>query len=159
MITTALSEVTKGIFMSDKVTVKQTINKATSIYKIEHITVGKIRTIPVMLSSLPISLVLKHPDCIEHVFPTYADEQCTSCSYRRGFFSTEEREGVDRCIGVICSSVKYGYSQCSWIFLYEGDELKCYEHGLHRKRRIIPFLPTGYVGRFFTYPHYPLVIQ
>lgn len=27
--------------MSDKVTVKQTINKATSIYKIEHITVGK----------------------------------------------------------------------------------------------------------------------
>ncbi len=42
MITTALSAVTlKGIFMSDKVTVKQTINKATSIYKIEHITVGK----------------------------------------------------------------------------------------------------------------------
>ncbi|WHG67200.1 hypothetical protein QDX12_26935 (plasmid) [Escherichia coli] len=28
--------------MSDKVTVKQTINKATSIYKIEHITVGKL---------------------------------------------------------------------------------------------------------------------
>ncbi|WP_305770923.1 hypothetical protein [Escherichia coli] len=27
--------------MSDKVTVKQTINKATSIYKIEQITVGK----------------------------------------------------------------------------------------------------------------------
>ncbi|WP_231360689.1 hypothetical protein [Escherichia coli] len=26
--------------MSDKVTVKQTINKATSIYKIEQITVG-----------------------------------------------------------------------------------------------------------------------
>ncbi len=44
--------------MSDKVTVKQTINKATSIYKIEHITVGK-RDLnnTVMLSSLPISLV------------------------------------------------------------------------------------------------------
>ncbi|EKE5067824.1 hypothetical protein PCE62_005038, partial [Escherichia coli] len=46
-------------------------------------------------------------------------------------------EGVDRCIGVICSSVSddlfpnvpegggVGYQ-----FLYEGDELKCYEHGL-----------------------------
>ncbi len=44
--------------MSDKVTVKQTINKATSIYKIEHITVGKQDlNNTVMLSSLPISLV------------------------------------------------------------------------------------------------------
>jgi hypothetical protein len=44
--------------MSDKVTVKQTINKATSIYKIEQITVGKPGlNNTVVLSSLPISLV------------------------------------------------------------------------------------------------------
>ncbi len=44
--------------MSDKVTVKQTINKATSIYKIEQITVGKPDlNNTVVLSSLPISLV------------------------------------------------------------------------------------------------------
>ncbi|ELX5265835.1 hypothetical protein SJA32_004824, partial [Escherichia coli] len=82
-------------------------------------------------------LGLKHPDCIEHVFPTYADEQCNQVLIEEDFFSTEEREGVDRCIGVICSSVSddlfpnvpegggVGYQ-----FLYEGDELKCYEHGL-----------------------------
>lgn len=76
--------------MSDKVTVKQTINKATSI-------------------------VLTEED----------------------FFSTEEREGVDRCIGVICSSVSYELfpnvhedGGVGYQFLYEGDELKCYEHGL-----------------------------
>ncbi|EEZ9696063.1 TPA: hypothetical protein KW042_005521, partial [Escherichia coli] len=82
-------------------------------------------------------LGLKHPDCIEHVFPTYADEQCNQVLIEEDFFSTEERESVDRCIGVICSSVSddlfpnvpegggVGYQ-----FLYEGDELKCYEHGL-----------------------------
>ncbi|WP_311231198.1 hypothetical protein [Escherichia coli] len=72
--------------MSDKVTVKQTINKATSIYKIEHITVGKPGSEQYRHAfELADQLGLKHPDCIEHVFPTYA---------------------------------------------YEGDELKCYEHGL-----------------------------
>ncbi|MFN2769758.1 hypothetical protein [Escherichia coli] len=80
---------------------------------------------------------LKHPDCIEHVFPTYADEQCTHVLTEEDFFSTEEREGVDRCIGVICSSVSYELfpnvhenGGIGYQFLYEGDELKCYEHGL-----------------------------
>lgn len=121
--------------MSDKVTVKQTINKATSIYKIEHITVGKPGSEQYRHAfELADQLGLKHPDCIEHVFPTYADEQCTHVLTEEDFFSTEEREGVDRCIGVICSSVSddlfpnvpegggVGYQ-----FLYEGDELKCYE--------------------------------
>ncbi|MCA7726446.1 hypothetical protein Q5465_14075 [Escherichia coli] len=64
--------------MSDKVTVKQTINKATSIYKIEHITVGKPGSEQYRHAfELADQLGLKHPDCIEHVFPTYADEQCT----------------------------------------------------------------------------------
>lgn len=82
-------------------------------------------------------LGLKHPDCIEHVFPTYADEQCTHVLTEEDFFSTEEREGVDRCIGVICSSVSDElfpnvpeYGGIGYQFLYEGDELKCYEHGL-----------------------------
>ncbi|MGT93361.1 hypothetical protein D9G00_25360 [Escherichia coli] len=82
-------------------------------------------------------LGLKHPDCIEHVFPTYADEQCTHVLTEEDFFSTEEREGVDRCIGVICSSVSYELfpnvhedGGVGYQFLYEGDELKCYEHGL-----------------------------
>ncbi|MDD8596972.1 hypothetical protein LAW98_20095 [Escherichia coli] len=82
-------------------------------------------------------LGLKHPDCIEHVFPTYADEQCTHVLTEEDFFSTEEREGVDRCIGVICSSVSYELfpnvhenGGIGYQFLYEGDELKCYEHGL-----------------------------
>nr|WP_112021657.1 hypothetical protein [Escherichia coli] len=76
-------------------------------------------------------------DCIEHVFPTYADEQCTHVLTEEDFFSTEEREGVDRCIGVICSSVSYELfpnvhenGGIGYQFLYEGDELKCYEHGL-----------------------------
>ena len=103
--------------MSDKVTVKQTINKATSIYKIEQITVGKPGSEQYRHAfELADQLGLKHPDCIEHVFPTYADEQCTHVLTEEDFFSTEEREGVDRCIG--------------YQFLYEGDELKCYEHGL-----------------------------
>lgn len=90
--------------MSDKVTVKQTINKATSIYKIEHITVGKPGSEQYRHAfELAAQLGLKHPDCIEHVFPTYADEQCTHVLTEEDFFSTEEREGVDRCIGVICS--------------------------------------------------------
>lgn len=94
--------------MSDKVTVKQTINKATSIYKIEHITVGKPGSEQYRHAfELADQLGLKHPDCIEHVFPTYADEQCTHVLTEEDFFSTEEREGVDRCIGVICSSVSY----------------------------------------------------
>ncbi len=82
-------------------------------------------------------LGLKHPDCIEHVFPTYADEQCTHVLTEEDFFSTEEREGVDRCIGVICSSVSYKLfpnvhenGGIGYQFLYEGDDLKCYEHGL-----------------------------
>lgn len=92
--------------MSDKVTVKQTINKATSIYKIEQITVGKPGSEQYRHAfELADQLGLKHPDCIEHVFPTYADEQCTHVLTEEDFFSTEEREGVDRCIGVICSSV------------------------------------------------------
>nr|WP_275279944.1 hypothetical protein [Escherichia coli] len=63
--------------MSDKVTVKQTINKATSIYKIEQITVGKPGSEQYRRAfELADQLGLKHPDCIEHVFPTYADEQC-----------------------------------------------------------------------------------
>lgn len=94
--------------MSDKVTVKQTINKATSIYKIEQITVGKPGSEQYRRAfELADQLGLKHPDCIEHVFPTYADEQCTHVLTEEDFFSTEEREGVDRCIGVICSSVSY----------------------------------------------------
>lgn len=94
--------------MSDKVTVKQTINKATSIYKIEQITVGKPGSEQYRHAfELADQLGLKHPDCIEHVFPTYADEQCTHVLTEEDFFSTEEREGVDRCIGVICSSVSY----------------------------------------------------
>ncbi len=94
--------------MSDKVTVKQTINKATSIYKIEHITVGKPGSEQYRHAfELADQLGLKHPDCIEHVFPTYADEQCTHVLTEEDFFCTEEREGVDRCIGVICSSVSY----------------------------------------------------
>ncbi|STS30912.1 Uncharacterised protein [Escherichia coli] len=55
--------------MSDKVTVKQTINKATSIYKIEHITVGKPGSEQYRHAfELADQLGLKHPDCIEHVF-------------------------------------------------------------------------------------------
>mgnify|MGYP007122626345 FL=1 len=54
--------------MSDKVTVKQTINKATSIYKIEHITVGKPGSEQYRHAfELADQLGLKHPDCIEHV--------------------------------------------------------------------------------------------
>ncbi len=121
--------------MSDKVTVKQTINKATSIYKIEHITVGKPGSEQYRHAfELAAQLGLKHPDCIEHVFPTYADEQCTHVLTEEDFFSTEEREGVDRCIGVICSSVSYELfpnvhenGGIGYQFLYEGDELKCYE--------------------------------
>ncbi|EOW5223362.1 hypothetical protein ACOY8K_004973, partial [Escherichia coli] len=121
--------------MSDKVTVKQTINKATSIYKIEHITVGKPGSEQYRHAfELADQLGLKHPDCIEHVFPTYADEQCTHVLTEEDFFSTEEREGVDRCIGVICSSVSDElfpnvpeYGGIGYQFLYEGDELKCYE--------------------------------
>lgn len=124
--------------MSDKVTVKQTINKATSIYKIEHITVGKPGSEQYRHAfELADQLGLKHPDCIEHVFPTYADEQCTHVLTEEDFFSTEEREGVDRCIGVICSLVSYELfpnvhenGGIGYQFLYEGDELKCYEHGL-----------------------------
>ena len=57
--------------MSDKVTVKQTINKATSIYKIEHITVGKPGSEQYRHAfELADQLGLKHPDCIEHVFPS-----------------------------------------------------------------------------------------
>ncbi|HAI0156553.1 TPA: hypothetical protein PBP65_004714, partial [Escherichia coli] len=118
--------------MSDKVTVKQTINKATSIYKIEHITVGKPGSEQYRHAfELADQLGLKHPDCIEHVFPTYADEQCTHVLTEEDFFSTEEREGVDRCIGVICSSVSYELfpnvhenGGIGYQFLYEGDELK-----------------------------------
>ncbi|ENY3971500.1 TPA: hypothetical protein ACP60H_004797 [Escherichia coli] len=82
-------------------------------------------------------LGLKHPDCIEHVFPTYVDEECTQVLNEEVFFSTEERENVDRCIGVLCSSVSDAlfpnvpeYSGIGYQFLYEGNELKCYEHGL-----------------------------
>ena len=82
--------------MSDKVTVKQTINKATSIYKIEQITVGKPGSEQYRRAfELADQLGLKHPDCIEHVFPTYADEQCTHVLTEEDFFSTEEREGVN----------------------------------------------------------------
>lgn len=50
--------------MSDKVTVKQTINKATSIYKIEHITVGKPGSEQYRHAfELADQLGLKHPDC------------------------------------------------------------------------------------------------
>ncbi|MGG7230883.1 hypothetical protein ACQ7BQ_22145, partial [Escherichia coli] len=73
----------------------------------------------------------------QHHLPTYADEQCTHVLTEEDFFSTEEREGVDRCIGVICSSVSYELfpnvhedGGVGYQFLYEGDELKCYEHGL-----------------------------
>lgn len=62
---------------------------------------------------------------------------CTHVLTEEDFFSTEEREGVDRCIGVICSSVSYELfpnvhenGGIGYQFLYEGDELKCYEHGL-----------------------------
>lgn len=102
--------------MSDKVTVKQTINKATSIYKIEHITVGKPGSEQYRHAfELADQLGLKHPDCIEHVFPTYADEQCVLTE--EDFFSTEEREGVDRCIGVICSSVSYSLMSMKMVVL------------------------------------------
>lgn len=104
--------------MSDKVTVKQTINKATSIYKIEHITVGKPGSEQYRHAfELADQLGLKHPDCIEHVFPTYADEQCTHVLTEEDFFSTEEREGVDRCIGVICSSVSYSLMSMKMVVL------------------------------------------
>ncbi len=53
--------------MSDKVTVKQTINKATSIYKIEHITVGKPGSEQYRHAfELADQLGLKHPDCMNH---------------------------------------------------------------------------------------------
>ncbi|MCZ9075601.1 hypothetical protein OM308_24490 [Escherichia albertii] len=124
--------------MSDKVTVKQTINKVTSIYKIEQITVGKPGSEQFRHAfELADQLGLKHPDCIEHVFPTYADAECTQVLTEEDFFSTEERENVGRCIGVICSSVSSELfpdvpESCGigYQFLYEGDELKCYEHGL-----------------------------
>lgn len=104
--------------MSDKVTVKQTINKATSIYKIEQITVGKPGSEQYRHAfELADQLGLKHPDCIEHVFPTYADEQCTHVLTEEDFFSTEEREGVDRCIGVICSSVSYSLMSMKMVVL------------------------------------------
>ena len=138
MITTALSAVTEGIFMSDKVTVKQTINKATSIYKIEHITVGKPGSEQYRHAfELADQLGLKHPDCIEHIFRPMLMSNVLMFLPKRFFFSTEEREGVDRCIGVICSSVSDElfpnvpeYGGIGYQFLYEGDELKCYEHGL-----------------------------
>ena len=134
--------------MSDKVTVKQTINKATSIYKIEHITVGKPGSEQYRHAfELADQLGLKHPDCIEHVFPTYADEQCTHVLTEEDFFSTEEREGVDRCIGVICSSVSYE------LFPNVHENGGIGYQSSYRKRRIIPFLPTGYVGRFIQLIH------
>lgn len=111
--------------MSDKVTVKQTINKATSIYKIEHITVGKPGSEQYRHAfELADQLGLKHPDCIEHVFPTYADEQCTHVLTEEDFFSTEEREGVDRCIGVICSSVSYSLMSMKMVVLDTNSCMK-----------------------------------
>ncbi|EOU6234438.1 hypothetical protein ACN9SN_005111, partial [Escherichia coli] len=48
-------------------------------------------------------------------------------------------EGVDRCIGVICSSVSYELfpnvhedGGVGYQFLYEGDELKCYKSTIQR---------------------------
>ncbi|MDN5157998.1 hypothetical protein LVK59_27295 [Escherichia coli] len=84
--------------MSDKVTVKQTINKATSIYKIEQITVGKPGSEQYRHAfELADQLGLKHPDCIEHVFPTYADEQCNQVLIEEDFFSTEEPRQPGGC--------------------------------------------------------------
>ena len=147
--------------MSDKVTVKQTINKATSIYKIEHITVGKPGSEQYRHAfELADQLGLKHPDCIEHVFPTYADEQCTHVLTEEDFFSTEEREGVDRCIGVICSSVSYElFPNVHEMVVLDTNSctkamsLNVMNMVFYRKRRIIPFLPTGYVGRFIQLIH------
>ncbi|ARX12283.1 hypothetical protein CDN93_00725 [Escherichia coli] len=76
--------------------------------------------------------------------PEWWEKQKGSRGIRRGQwyrlvfqFPIREREGVDRCIGVICSSVSYELfpnvhenGGIGYQFLYEGDELKCYEHGL-----------------------------
>ncbi len=76
--------------------------------------------------------------------PEWREKQKGSRGIRRGQryrlvfqFPIREREGVDRCIGVICSSVSDElfpnvpeYGGIGYQFLYEGDELKCYEHGL-----------------------------
>ncbi len=81
--------------MSDKVTVKQTINKATSIYKIEHITVGKPGSEQYRHAfELADQLGLKHPDCIEHVFPTYADEQCTHVLTEEDFSALKNEKAL-----------------------------------------------------------------
>ncbi len=75
--------------------------------------------------------------------PEWREKQKGSRGIRRGqryrlvFQFPIRREGVDRCIGVICSSVSYELfpnvhedGGVGYQFLYEGDELKCYEHGL-----------------------------
>ncbi|MGS8045586.1 hypothetical protein ACQ93S_22820, partial [Escherichia coli] len=84
-----------------------------------------------------LSLIWRYSYCPVFQGATSADEQCTHVLTEEDFFSTEEREGVDRCIGVICSSVSDElfpnvpeYGGIGYQFLYEGDELKCYEHGL-----------------------------
>ncbi|MCQ1734700.1 hypothetical protein NOE31_25160, partial [Escherichia coli] len=56
--------------------------------------------------------------------PTYADEQCTHVLTEEDFFSTEEREGVDRCIGVICSSVSYSLMSMKMVVLDTNSCMK-----------------------------------
>ena len=56
---------------------------------------------------------------------------------KRIFSALKNEKELTRCIGVICSSVSYELfpnvhedGGVGYQFLYEGDELKCYEHGL-----------------------------
>ncbi len=80
--------------MSDKVTVKQTINKATSIYKIEQITVGKPGSEQYRHAfELADQLGLKHPDCISMYFQLMLMSNVIKCLLKR-IFSALKNEKV-----------------------------------------------------------------
>ncbi|MDM7189623.1 hypothetical protein, partial [Klebsiella pneumoniae] len=119
--------------------VKQEINNATSLFKIESITIGYPGTeVFDQAFEMADELGIKTPDAIEHIPVAYEDEEMTKPIGEEHTLSTE-RKNVQQedCIAVLCSGIAseifpdlpvmggVGYQ-----FLYKGDKVRIFNDAL-----------------------------
>lgn len=119
--------------------VKQEINNATSLFKIESITIGYPGSeVFNQAFEMADELGIKTPDAIEHIPVAYEDEEMTKPIGEEHTLSTE-RKNVQQedCIAVLCSGMAsemfpdlpimggVGYQ-----FLYKGDKVRIFNDAL-----------------------------
>ncbi|EAP0130022.1 hypothetical protein N4U95_004556 [Salmonella enterica] len=112
--------------------VKQEVNKATSLFKIESITVGYPGSEQFAQAfKMADELGIKSPDAIEYIPVVYEDEAMTKPIGDEQVFSTErENVSAEDCIAVLCSGLTSEMfpdiplaGGVDYQFLYKGDKV------------------------------------